>query len=138
MTTATAVQVIGPVRAAVAALVATTGVPTYQWLPDDVAHLPCHVVGRPRVERSGTTPGLLTAELNVSLLGRRVGDDDAQAELDALGDQLFATLGATSFVQCGEFWLRCERFEPDTVFVAGVEIPAYVADLFTDNLPGPC
>ena len=72
----------------------STSVPVYWWLPDDPAHLPCHVVGRPAV-RESVTPGVATLELPVTLLGRRIADEDAQAQLDALGDELLKVLGGS-------------------------------------------
>ena len=58
-------------RRAVYDALGSTSVPVYWWLPDDPAHLPCHVVGRPAV-RESVTPGVATLELAVTLLGRRV------------------------------------------------------------------
>ena len=73
-------------------------------------------------------------ELPVTLLGRRVADEDAQMQLLALGDELFKVLGGTKNREVNGLFLRCESLDPGTVFVAGVEIPAYVATVDTEDL----
>jgi hypothetical protein len=133
MTATTVTQVIAPFRAQVTELVAGTGVPTYGWLPDDVAHLPVCVVGRPSL-READTAGMMTMTLDVTLLGRRIADEDAQAELDAQADQLFAVLGGTRNVRTDFGFLRCVGLLPGTVFVAGLECPAYIASVSTETL----
>lgn len=106
-------------------------IPVYQWLPDDVAHLPCYVIGRPSL-RESTVSAVLRCELDVTLLGRRVRDDDAQAELDAYADELVTMLGGTRNVRQGDSQLRCTLLLPGTVIVAGNEHPAYIATVATD------
>ena len=133
MPTATAVQVIAPFRRAVTALVATTKVPTYGWLPDSPAELPCQVVGRPSLRESGTA-GVMTATLDVTLLGRRISDEDSQMELDTLADQLFLALGGTKNMRVGELIVRCTLFLPGTVPVAELTYPAYIASVSTETL----
>jgi hypothetical protein len=121
-------------RKTVVDLVRSKGsVPTYGYLPDDVAHLPCHVVGRPTITESGT-PALMTLNLDVTLLGRRISDDDSQAELDALADELFDLLGGTRSVKTNDTHLRCVQLLPATVIVAGNEMPAYIASVSMDAL----
>jgi hypothetical protein len=100
--------------------------PLYTFLPDDVAHLPCLVVGRPSIRESGTS-GVMTTTLDVSLLGRRISDEDSQQELDALADQLFEALGGTRNMRSGAIQLRCTVLLPATVLVAGQEMPGYIA-----------
>ena len=120
-------------RRAVYDALGSTSVPVYWWLPDDVAHLPCHVVGRPSV-RESVTPGVATLELPVTLLGRRVSDEDAQAQLDALGDELLKVLGGSKNRKVNGLFLRCTVLDPATAFVAGTEIPAYVATVDSEDL----
>ena len=96
------------------------------YLPDDVAHLPCHVVGRPSI-RESRTPGVMTITLDVTLLGRRISDEDAQQELDALADELFIVLGGTKNRKVSGHQLRAVTVNPGTVIVAGLECPAYIA-----------
>ena len=120
-------------RRAVLDALGATSVPVYGYLPDDVAHLPCHVVGRPAIRESGR-PALLTLELGVTLLGRRVSDRDAQEELDALADELVKALGGTRSRELDGLHLRMTALDPGTATVAGVDIPAYVATVDTEAL----
>ena len=131
--TATMTQVIAPFRADVAELLTATGVPTYQWAPDDPAHIPCQVIGRPSLRESGR-PKIMLMTLDVTLLGRRASDDDSQAELDALADQMFMALGGTRLVRINGLAMRCEALLPGTVLVAGLEYPAYIASVSTDTV----
>lgn len=111
---------------------AECSVPVYGYLPDDVAHLPCIAVGRPTAGES-STPAVMTMSLDVTLLGRRISDEDAQAELDALADELFDALGCTGNVKIGgdvPRLITCSAFRPASVTVAGLDYPAY---LFTVN-----
>ena len=110
-----------------------TSIPVYRYLPDDVAHLPCHVVGRPAL-RPGSQPAVGTLELSITLCGRRVSDDDSQAELDALADELVAAVGGTRSVLLDGQHIVSIGVEPVTVFVAGTEIPAYQATVTTETL----
>ena len=120
-------------RRAVFDALGSTSIPVHEWLPDDVAHLPCHVVGRPAVRESGT-PGVMTLELAVTLLGRRVSDEDAQAQLDALADELLKVLGGTKVRRVNDIYLRDVTLDPATVTVAGSEIPAYIATVNTEAM----
>jgi hypothetical protein len=126
--------VIVEFRRAVYDALGSSSIPVYLWPPDDVAHLPCHVVGRPAVRESGLSAGLATLELGVTLLGRRIGDDDAQAELDALADELMKVLGGTRNREINGLHLRCVAMDPGTVTVAALEIPAYVATVNSETL----
>src|SRR5438552_13568580 len=98
--------------------------PTYGHLPDDVAHVPCLVVGRPTIGESGI-PAVMTMRLEVLVLGRRLNDNDAQAELDAIADETFDVLGATRGTKLGDRLLSCTEVRPLSVLVAGLEYPAY-------------
>ena len=100
--------------------------PVYGYLPDDVAHLPCTVIGRPSIGESGT-PAVMTMSVDVYVLGRRLSDEDAQAELDAYADEAFDVLGATRGVKINDQpqLARCVDVSPGTVNVAGLEMPVY-------------
>jgi hypothetical protein len=125
---------IAPFRAAVLSLVEDrASVAVYSYLPNDVTELPCYVVGRPSVRESGTA-AVMTLTLDVTLLGRRISDEDAQAELDVLADELFDLLGGTRNVFVDSGHLRCTGITPGMVVVAGLETPAYVAGISMDAL----
>lgn len=109
-------------------------VPVYGYLPDDVAHVPCIAVGRPSARDSGT-PAVMTMTLEATLLGRRISDEDAQAELDALADELFDVAGCTRGVKIGTTdprMVSCHGFRPGAVSVAGLDYPAYLFTLTVD------
>ena len=125
-------QFIQWMRRMVATLLSETCTPpVYSYLPDDVAHLPCLVVGRPSMRETGT-PIVMRQTLDVTLLGRRISDEDSQAELDAYADELFDALGATRGVKVDTSMLTCRTFVPGTVLVASSEYPAYLATVTID------
>ena len=126
-------QHIAPVRRAVAKLLEVEGsVPVYAYLPDDPAHVPCYVVGRPSINESDLA-AVMTVTLDVMVLGRRLADEDAQAELDTLGDEAFDIVGGTRGVKVLDAQLlRCTNVRPLAVFVAGTEMPAYALTVAID------
>jgi hypothetical protein len=125
---------IAPFRACVQSLVEDrASVAVYSYLPNDVAELPCYVVGRPSVRESGQA-AVMTLTLDVTLAGRRISDEDTQAELDVLADELFDLLGGTRSVVVDGGHLRCTGITPGTVVVAGLETPTYVASISMDAL----
>lgn len=127
-------MIITDFRAAVVdVLTSTASVPVIGFLPDDVAELPVLVVGRPSIREAGIK-ALMALSLDVTLLGRRISDDDSQAELDALADELFTNLGGTRNVKSNDLMLRCTLILPATVLVAGLEYPAYLATVTTDTM----
>lgn len=107
--------------------------PVYSYLPDDVAHVPVLVVGRPSMREAGT-PAVMRQTLDVTLLGRRISGEDSQMELDVLADELFDAVGATRGVKVNDQLLACRVFLPGTVMVAGVEYPCYIATISIDIL----
>lgn len=102
-----------------------TSLPVFKYLPDDPAHIPCAVVGRPRLAEAAQ-PAVMDLSLDVAVLGRRVADDDAQAELDALTDDVVDAWGGTRGVKVDDVSFHQTGVEPGTVLVAGVEYPAYL------------
>lgn len=101
-------------------------IPVYGWLPDDVAHLPVLVVGRPSL-RESILPTVMRQECDITLLGRRINNEDAQAQLDALADETLNALGGTAGTKILESHLVALTVEvPATVLVAGNEYPAYL------------
>lgn len=105
--------------------------PTYGYLPDDPAHVPCLVVGRPSM-RESNLPAVMRMSLDVTLLGRRISDEDSQMELLVLADEAFAVLGGTRGLKVNDQHLACRSVLPGTVIVAGSEYPAYVLTVTLD------
>lgn len=99
--------------------------PVSLYAPDDVTLLPCLVVGAPTV-RESRTPGVSTLSLPVYVLGRRLGDDDSQAELDTEADLALSVLGGSKSRQSGSATLRCVSATPGVTTVAGADVPTYV------------
>ena len=125
---------LAPFRASVLSFMAErASVSVFGYVPNDVSVLPCFVVGRPSARESGQA-AVMTVTLDVSVLGRHIVYDDAQAELDVLADELWDLLGGTrSVVVDGGHW-KCTGISPRTVTVAGNETPAYVAGISMDVL----
>jgi hypothetical protein len=106
-------------------LAATAAYPVYRYLPGSADDLPAIVVGRPDAGTDADVAAVVRATCNITALGRRDNDDDAQAELDTLGDYLLST-----------FWTP-EPYEGLSVLlddvtatqteVAGLVIPSYTA-----------
>lgn len=73
-------------------LVSSVPLPLHDRLPDDLAQLPCLVLGRVDVDDSSTA-AVAELSLDVWLIGRRTGVDDPYGELDTLADDLLDALG---------------------------------------------
>ena len=82
---------IGTLRDVLYRLLAGAPQPVYKYLPGSADDLPCLVVGRPDAGTDDDVAGMVRATCNVFAFGRRDNDDDAQAELDSLGDYLLST-----------------------------------------------
>ena len=100
----------------------------YRWLPAAVDDVPCYVVGRPS-SREGTSRAMCQVTVPVYALGRTLRDDEAQAELDAMGDRLHELLWKPP--QTPGTSLRLERCDATVIQIAGVDIPAYTASVVT-------
>lgn len=109
-------------------LVATATVPVYRYLPGSADELPCLVVGRPGGGTDPDVSAVVRMSGDVVALGRRDNDDDAQAELDALGDYLLDRFWAPDPVE--GLAVLLDDVTPSTVEVAGQVVPAYTAAVF--------
>ena len=115
---------------------AECSVPVYGYLPDDVAHLPVIAVGRPGRTGRAARRRSATMTLDVTLLGRRISDEDSQAELDALADELFdarsaAPAASRSASPSPGCW-PAPVSGPARVLVAGLDYPAYLFTVTVD------
>jgi hypothetical protein len=118
---------IREVRDVVAGHLLGSAWPVHRYLPDDVAELPCIAVPRPRL-----TPGdkaMITAAVVVLVVGRRLNDDDSQAELDDVADLVIERFGGITRSIATEHplvrRLVCDDVTPNTTVVAGLDYPAY-------------
>jgi hypothetical protein len=113
---------IADTRAAVAAVAAGVAevAEVFDYVPDDVAALPCVVVTGPAGDPSaGDLAGIAyDVDVEVLVIGRRYGDADASAQLDRTTDDVIDAYVAASDV-------RLRRWRSEVVDVAGVDVPAY-------------
>ena len=109
-------------------------VPVHLYLPGTADDLPALVVGRPNVAE-GDQPAIIATTVPVFALGRRLGDDDSQRQLDQLADLLLA-----------RFWqpprtegvgIRLLTITAGVIEVAGLDIPAYTASLLCTSTHCP-
>jgi hypothetical protein len=109
---------ISQVRLAIAA--AITAVPAYGTPPDDVAHLPCAVVGPPTMTRTTSMAGMWSLEYPVIVVGRAYDFDEVHTELD---DVAWAVIEDLERAQA--LGISVDSVEPGTVIVGGHEQPSH-------------
>lgn len=105
-------------RAFLASLVQKGGWNTHISFPDDVTQVPCIVVGQVSIDRADQ---LHTLTVPVWVIGRSVGNDDAQMELDEVTERVMELLDDP---QC-----TVQRVEPMSRFVGAQSFPAYRLDV---------
>lgn len=107
--------------------------PVHRYLPDDVAEVPCIAVPRPRLTPGPGTPSIPAGALIVLVVGRRMNDDDAQAELDEVADLVVARFGnLAKSVRLEDPLiprLVVDDVSPSTVTVAGLDYPVYAVTI---------
>lgn len=92
-------------------------------IPDDIAELPCIVLGRPSAV-ADITDNVFAPTLDVIVVGNRT-DPEGEAELRQLTDDVFGLLGGTRGTRHGSTYLTPQSVNPSFVTVAGLERPAY-------------
>jgi len=108
---------IATARADVLKLLQGLAWPVFPYYPEDAAMVPCVVVGRPTIDQSEDyQPSDFTTRLPVIILGRRIGDDDTQDELDRVSDEVIERI-----IPYHQF-----NVAPGIETVAGLGYPAYV------------
>lgn len=105
---------IREIRAGLAKALAGLDVPVWTFLPDDLNEIPCVVVRQPTMQADVQ---LYAATVPVIVVGRRLNDEDAQAELDDLADAVVGGLRGPD--------VAISTIEPGTVTVAELVHPAY-------------
>lgn len=101
--------------------------PVHGWLPADTSELPAIVVGRPTLTPDPTLPTAVAYTFPVMVVGRRINDDDAQAQLDETTDEVVAALkGFVGGLVLGPLSrVAVASVEPDLASIAGDEYPSY-------------
>lgn len=118
-------RAVGPIRRLLWEMLRDAPVAARRYLPGSVDDLPLLVVGRPDGSTDSDSSALLALTVPVFALGRRESDDEAQEELDALGDLLLARFWAPPPAE--GVHVRLDALVAGTVEVAGLTIPAYTA-----------
>jgi hypothetical protein len=124
--------VIPDVRRSLAEAVDELGVAVFPTLPDDVADLPCVVVGRPALSPSETDLPTLAIRTPVYVVGSRVIHEDSQDELDQLTSDVLAAFGLNRYeVDLGSLLIggRIESASPTMLTIAGQDYPGYIVTI---------
>jgi len=111
----------------------STELPVFRWLPGTTDDLPCFVIGRPDLDEQPNVRAMQQLTIPVYVLGRTLRDDDAQAQLDSLADELTDLLWKPP-QEPGQS-MRLTRLRATVVPVAGVDIPAYTATVIAATAP---
>lgn len=98
--------------------------PLWPEIPEDVAEVPCIVVGRSGGRESAQAV-VFDLDLIVWVIGRRQKAGGAEDELDLLTDQVFDALGGTKGTKSPNGTvIAATRVDPRVVNIAGQECPA--------------
>ena len=108
---------IAQLRAMLVKELSTLEWPVHQYKPDDINEVPCFVVDRPTVE---VDVQLYTVRCSVIVIGRRINDDDAQAELDNVTEQAMLAIRGPE--------INVSTVDPIIAMVAELTHPAYRID----------
>lgn len=126
---------IASFRAAVIAhLDATLTTPVHTSIPDDVAEVPCVVVGLASVDQ-GNAAAVLDLEATVWAIGRRQSAGGRDVELDELADAILESFGGTRAVTLatGET-IHATGAAGRTVEIASKQHPAYTITVETSTV----
>jgi hypothetical protein len=103
-------------------------------IPDDIAELPCIVIGRPAATPS-PDPGVFEMVAEVFVIARRQQAGDYEKELLDLVDNLWQLLGGTTGSELGgtPYNISLRGLVPRILTVAGNEIIAYAVGVVTSE-----
>lgn len=124
-------RLLSDFRAAVGATLAgklPTPTPLWDAVPDDVAELPCVVIGLPS-SRQTSTAVVFDLALDVIVVGRRQDAGDAEEELVALADEVWTVLGGTRGTKQDSVDVAVRSVDPRVVTIAGLDVSAYVVSV---------
>ena len=119
--------VVSDIRLQVAA--AITVVPTYGAPPDDVAHIPCAVVGPPSMTRLPAMGGLWDLSYEVIVIGRRYDSLEVHTQLDDLAWAVVGELETADITTASSKQLSVLTVIPGLIAVAGLDHPTHTITL---------
>jgi len=126
------VETFAPFRAGVVAVLEDVlpDVPLWDVIPDDVAELPCLVVGLPGGRPGAQGPVVFDLDLTVFVVGRRTSAGGSEVELVGLLDEVFTAFGGTRGTRtpAGDV-VAVARVDPRVLSVAGLDCPAFTVEL---------
>lgn len=99
--------------------------PVREFVPDDLAELPCIVLGAPSLG-DGDEQGTYDLTLPVYVVGRRFGDDDAQDELTRYTDQTITIFGGTRGRRAHHHNFAVVAASPEVRSAGGTDVPVYL------------
>jgi hypothetical protein len=103
-----------------------TPVAVHDRVPNDVAELPCVVVGLPGATDTSVSV-VYDLSLDVYAIGRRQGADDSEGELVVLADDLWTLLGGTrGALTATADVIDVTRIDPRVITIAGLDCSTYV------------
>ncbi len=112
-------------RDAVRGLLETQSVvPVVEFVPDDVANVPCVIVGRPDVSE-GDTATLFDLDLDLWVIGNRNVVGGTGRQLDEMADAILATFGGTRSTSFNGVPLQATSVSARTVDIAKYTYPCY-------------
>jgi hypothetical protein len=123
--------VLATFRAEVVAVLAVALPDVAQWdeIPDDIAEVPCLVVGRPGARQTSTAV-VFDLDLSVYVIGRRQRAGGAEDELTDWADKVLAALGGTRGARGPSgLTVAVVRIDPRQLSIAGQECPAYAVQV---------
>jgi hypothetical protein len=107
-----------------------TDTPVWDHVPDDIAEVPCFVVGHPQA-RETTTRVVFRVSVDVFVIGRRQTAGEPQSEVMALTDWLWTLFNGTRAVKSRnlEWVLTVRQLLPRVLSIAGLDCPAYAVTI---------
>lgn len=110
-------------------------VAVWHTVPDDIAELPCVVVGRPAATESPETKMAFDMSLEVFVLARRQQAGDYEKELLTLADEVWTVLGGTKgHRDVDGYPLTLRALLPRILTVASNEIIAYAIEVQSSEI----
>lgn len=113
---------LADIRQALADVIELVTSRVYPYVPDDVAEIPCVVVGPLSLTRNAAVGGW-SVVVPVVVVGRRINSWDAQRELEELAWNVIGALEQTQIP--GAPGARPTFASPETQDIAGEDYPVY-------------